>query len=315
MMRFLPFVLSCLLVLSLVPSAPAATTKKSSDSTTTEKASTKSSSTSKTSSKSKPTTKAPPKNLPEPPAAADEKGVPVVSAGSAIVVDAATGNVLHAINADQRRPVASTQKLLTALIVAESGNLDEKIRVVASDTWAEPTKLYIKPGDVYSRYDFLNILLVHSMNDVARALARDNAGSLEAFAERMNARAAQMGMHQSNFVNPNGLPAPDQYSTARDMARLALYAYRNRTLRGIMNQKSISFRYADGRVRSFDNTNRVLRSFGPCNGMKTGTTDAAGRCLISSASYGGRDVIVVVLGDNSNVWKDSYRLLAWGLSS
>jgi D-alanyl-D-alanine carboxypeptidase (penicillin-binding protein 5/6) len=245
----------------------------------------------------------------------DERGVPVVSAGSAIVVDAATGNVLHAVNADQRRPVASTQKLLTALIVAETGGLDEKVRVEASDTWAEPTKLYIKPGDIYSRYDFLNILLVHSMNDVARALARDNAGSVEAFAEKMNAKAVQMGMRESNFVNPNGLPAPGQYSTARDMARVALYAYRNRILRSIMCQKSINFRYADGRVRPFDNTNRVLRSFAPCNGMKTGTADAAGRCLISSASYNGRDVIVVVLGDNRNVWNDSYRLLSWALSS
>ena len=312
MKRFLPYLLTSLLVLGLVPSSPAATKKtpSKSDTTTTEKTPSKSPATAP--AKAKP---APKKQLPEPPAATDDKGVPAVSAGSAIVVDAATGNVLHAVNADQRRPVASTQKLLTALIVAESGNLDEKIHVVASDTWAEPTKLYIKPGDVYSRFDFLNILLVHSMNDVARALGRDNAGSLEAFADKMNAKAAQLGMRDSNFVNPNGLPAPGQFSTARDMARMALFAYRNRTLRSIMCQKSINFRYADGRVRQFDNTNRVLRSFAPCNGMKTGTTDAAGRCLISSASYGGRDVIVVVLGDNGNVWMDSYRLLAWGLSS
>jgi D-alanyl-D-alanine carboxypeptidase (penicillin-binding protein 5/6) len=306
MKRFLPFFLTSLLVLGLLPSAPAAPKKSTKSGTT-------------TSAKAKPSTKSKSsttrKSLPTPPASTDERGVPVVSAGSAIVVDAATGNVLHAVNADQRRPVASTQKLLTALIVAETGNLNEKIRVQASDTWAEPTKLYIKPGDVYSRYDFLNILLVKSMNDVARALARDNAGSVEAFAEKMNAKAAEMGMRESNFVNPNGLPAPGQYSTARDMARMALFAYRNRTLRSIMNQKSINFRYADGRVRPFSNTNQVLKNFAACNGMKTGTTNAAGRCLISSASYNGRDVIVVVLGDNGNVWNDSYRLLAWGLSS
>ena len=239
----------------------------------------------------------------------------MVTAGSAIVVDAATGKVLHEVNADQHRPVASTQKLLTALIVAESGDLDQKIRVEASDTLAEPTKLYIKPGEVYSRHDFLNILLVHSMNDVARALARDNAGSVEAFGARMNARASQLGMQNSNFVNPNGLPAPGQYSTARDMAKLALIAYRNRTLRNIVCQKSMTWHYNDGRTRVFETTNRVLKNFPPCNGMKTGTTDAAGHCLISSASYGGRDVIVVVLGDNRNVWVDSHRLLAWGLSS
>ena len=310
MTRFLSFLLSSLLVFGFVPSAPAATKKAPAASAAT----TPAKSTAST-AKSKTTTKTPAKELPEPPAVSEENGVPVVTAGSVIVVDAANGKVLHAVNADQRRPVASTQKLLTSLLIAEAGNLEEKVHVVASDTWAEPTKLYIKPGDVYSRIDFLNVLLVHSTNDVARALARDNAGSVEAFADKMNAKAAEMGMHDSKFVNPNGLPAPGQFSTARDMARLALFAYRNRLLRGIMCQKSLNFRYADGRTHMFDNTNRVLRNFAACNGMKTGTTDAAGHCLVSSASYGGRDIIVVVLGDNRNVWNDSYRLLAWGLSS
>lgn len=292
MKRILTLLLSALLILGPAASEAAPAKKK-------------------TSTTAKKTVK---KAVPEAPAV-DENGVPVISAGSAIVVDAATGKVLHAVNADQHRPVASTQKLLTALLVAETGDLDQKVYVEASDTWAEPTKLYIKPGDVYSRYDFLNVLLVKSMNDVARALARDNAGSVEAFAEKMNARARQMGMADSNFANPNGLPAPGQYSTARDMARLALFAYRNRTLRGIMSQKSITWRYNDGRVTTFSNTNAVLKNFGPCNGMKTGTTNAAGRCLVSSASAGGRDIIVVVLGDNSRVWTNSHRLLAWALQS
>jgi len=91
--------------------------------------------------------------------------------------------------------------------------------------------LYVKPGETYSRYDLMNVLLVHSMNDVARALARDNAGSIEGFAARMNAKASQLGMHNSTFVNPNGLPVPGQYSTARDMAQVALAAYHNRIIR------------------------------------------------------------------------------------
>lgn len=296
MTRFVPLLLNVLLLFSLATTAPAAPkkSKKTSDDSSSSSTSTK-------------------KEIPEAYPAVDGNGVPVVSAGSAIVVDASNGRVLHEVNADQKRPVASTQKLLTTLLVAETGDLDRKIVVEASDTYAEPTMLYIKPGNVYSRADFINILLVHSMNDVARALARDNAGSIEAFAAKMNARAAQLGMTSSNFVNPNGLPAPGQYSTARDMARLALAAYRNRTIRNIVCQKSITWHYNDGRTRVFDNTNRVLRNFPPCNGMKTGTTDAAGHCLVSSASYNGKDVIVVVLGDNRNVWVDSHRLLAWGL--
>jgi D-alanyl-D-alanine carboxypeptidase (penicillin-binding protein 5/6) len=299
MKRFVLLFLTSLMLVPLVPAASAASKK-----------------TAKTTTSTRPSTKTPAKpEVPEAFPATDGNGVPVISAGSAIVVDAATGKVLHEVNADQKRPVASTQKLMTALLVAEAGDLDRKIRVEASDTWAEPTKLYIKPGEVYSRYDFMNILLVHSMNDVARALARDNAGSVEAFAERMNAKAAQLGMQASNFVNPNGLPAPGQSSTARDMARLALAAYRNRIVRGFVCQKSMVWHYNDGRTCVFETTNRVLKNFPPCNGMKTGTTDAAGHCLISSAASGGREVIVVVLGDNRNVWVDSYRLLAWGLQS
>jgi len=241
-------------------------------------------------------------------------GVPDVTAGSVIVVDAVSGQVLHEVNADQRRPVASTQKLLTALIIAEDGGLEEKIRVEASDTWVEPTMLYIKPGNVYSRRSFLNILLVHSMNDVARALARDNAGSVENFADKMNARAAALGMRNSHFLNPNGLPAPGQYSTARDMARVAMFAYRNRAIREMVCQKSMLWHYNDGRTRLFQTTNKVLKSYPFCNGMKTGYTEAAGRCLISSASRDGRHVLVVVLGDGRDITTDSYRLLAWGLS-
>jgi D-alanyl-D-alanine carboxypeptidase (penicillin-binding protein 5/6) len=251
------------------------------------------------------------------PFAVDSDGRPPEIRGQAcIVVDARTGAVLHERNADQPRPVASTQKLLTALLVAESGELDASVRVVASDTWAEPSKLYLKPGEVYSRYRLLQILLVKSMNDVARALARDNAGSVEIFAAKMNAKARALGMQNSNFVNPNGLPAAGQYSTARDMSRVALAAYRNPVIRSIVKTKTLTWRYNDGRVKEFTNTNQVLKNWALCNGMKTGYTEASGFCLISSASYGGRDVIAVVLGDTrTGIWNDSYRLLNWALSS
>jgi serine-type D-Ala-D-Ala carboxypeptidase (penicillin-binding protein 5/6) len=243
-------------------------------------------------------------------------GVPIVHAASVIVVDAITGEVLHAKNADERRPPASTQKLLTALIIAESGGLDQKVRVAPSDTWAEPTKLYLKPGDLYTRRQLLEILLVRSMNDVARCLARDNASSVELFCLKMNRRAAELGAWNSRFANPNGLPAPGQYSTARDLARIAQAAYRNPVIRSMVSKKNIVFQYADGRTREFTNTNRVLRNYSLCNGMKTGYTDAAGFCLVASGSSDTRDAIVVVLGDKKQwVWKDAYSLLSWALTN
>lgn len=240
--------------------------------------------------------------------------VPRTRAAAVLVQDARTGEILYEKNADAPRAAASTQKLLTALIVAEDGFLDQKVVVQAEDTQAEPVRLNIKPGESYQRIDLLRALLIKSPNDVARCLARDNAGSIELFAEKMNAKARALGAIHSNFVNPNGLPIPDQYSTARDLAIIARAAYANSTIRSIVCLPQLSFRYANGRVRELKNTNKVLKQLPYCNGMKTGYTEAAGHCLIASGNIPGRDVIVVVLGDSSaGVWRDASSLLSWGL--
>jgi D-alanyl-D-alanine carboxypeptidase (penicillin-binding protein 5/6) len=239
---------------------------------------------------------------------------PIITAESAVLFDANTGRVIYKKNENERRAVASTQKLLTALIVAESGDLSAPVVIEQTDMMAAPTKLYVKTGERYTRQQLLTALLIKSPNDVARALARDNAGNLEDFAAKMNARMARMGGESSHFVNPNGLPADDQYSTARDMARIARAAYFNPLLREIMRTKHCMFRYATGKTIPLQNTNRVLRTYSFCNGMKTGYTDAAGHCLISSGSWGGKDMIAVVLGSNkARVWQESALLLAYGL--
>lgn len=231
-----------------------------------------------------------------------------------MVIDARTGEILYEKNADQHRAPASTQKLLTALIVAERGYLDQSITIMPSDTYAEPTKLGLKAGETYRRIDLLRALLVKSPNDVARALARDAGGSLEGFAQMMNQRARIAGAFNSNFRNPNGLPDPAQYSTARDLAAIARAAYANGTIRSIVSLPQYVFRFADGRTRELENTNKVLKRLPYCNGMKTGYTDAAGSCLISSAARPGRDVIVVMLGHKKpRIWQDSAALLTWAL--
>jgi D-alanyl-D-alanine carboxypeptidase (penicillin-binding protein 5/6) len=240
--------------------------------------------------------------------------VPSTRAVSVIVVDARSGEILYEKNADQVRPAASTQKLLTALIVAENGFLDRRVTVQPVDTLAEPVRLNIKPGDSYQRIDLLRALLVKSPNDVARCLARDNAGSVEAFAEVMNERARQLGATSSHFLNPNGLPVPGQYSTARDLSIIARAASANPTIRSITCLRTLVVRFANGRTRELENTNQVLKRLPYCNGLKTGYTEAAGHCLIASGTRPGRDVIVVVLGDSkSSVWRDASALLSWGL--
>jgi serine-type D-Ala-D-Ala carboxypeptidase (penicillin-binding protein 5/6) len=240
--------------------------------------------------------------------------VPNTAAGSVIVVDAHSGQVLYEKNADQYRAPASTQKLLTALIIAETGYLDQPVTVAPIDTMADPVKLNIRAGDTYRRIDLLRALLVKSPNDVARCLARDNAGSIEGFADKMNQRARELGALHSHFVNPNGLPSPGQYSTARDLSIIARAAYANPTIRSIVCLPRIVFRFANGRTRELENTNKLLQRLPYCNGMKTGYTEAAGKCLIASGARPGKDVIVVVLGDGSGrIWRDAGSLLAWGL--
>jgi D-alanyl-D-alanine carboxypeptidase (penicillin-binding protein 5/6) len=240
--------------------------------------------------------------------------VPATAAAAVIVIDARTGAVLYEKNADSQRAAASTQKLLTSLLIAERGFLDRPVTVMPTDTDAEPSKLNIKAGETYARIDLLRALLVKSPNDVARCLARDYAGSLEGFADAMNQRARELGATNSHFVNPNGLPLPGQYSTARDLSLIARAAYANPTIRSIVCLPKLVFRYANGRTRELENTNKVLTRLPYCNGMKTGYTEAAGHCLISSGARPGRDVIAVVLGDGkSRVWQDSAALLSWAL--
>lgn len=242
------------------------------------------------------------------------KVAPTTKAASVMVIDARSGEIFYEKNADSPRAAASTQKLLTALIVAERGSLDSTVVVQPVDTLAEPVKLNIKAGDSYQRIDLLRALLVKSPNDVARCLARDAAGSVEAFAELMNEKARQLGATHSHFVNPNGLPIPGQYSTARDLSIIAKAAYANPTIRSIVCLPKLVFRYASGRTRELENTNKVLKRLPYCNGMKTGYTEAAGHCLIASGTRPGRDIIVVVLGDSkAGIWRDASALLSWGL--
>jgi D-alanyl-D-alanine carboxypeptidase (penicillin-binding protein 5/6) len=236
---------------------------------------------------------------------------PGIHAKSAILIDADTGRTLYQKNADAPRQVASTQKLLTALLVVERGNLDQMVQIEAVDTNVEPTRTGMHAGQAYPRRQLLNAMLVHSCNDAAAALARDSAGSIEAFAGVMNERAAELGATSTHFVNPNGLPAP-QHSTARDMARIACAAYRHPEVREIVRQPFYPFQFNNGRVSYMDSTDKLLGRCPGVDGMKTGYTDAAGRCLITSATLNGHHFILVQLGSQTRyIFDDAATMVQW----
>ena len=236
---------------------------------------------------------------------------PAIYAQSAIMIDARSGDVLFQKNADARRVPASTQKLLSALLVTRRGNLDAPITIMPEDTRVEPTRLGLRPGERYSRRELLQSLMVKSSNDACAALARDHSGSESAFVESMNRASWSLGARSSYFVNSHGLPAP-QFSTARDIARIAFYAYRDPTLRRMMQTQLYYFRHNTGRVTRLEATNKLLKRSSAYNGMKTGYTDAAGRCFVSSGRLNGREVILVQLGSKTKfIFDDAERMMRW----
>lgn len=243
------------------------------------------------------------------------KPVPSISSKAAIVMDGVTGRILAAKNPDERRAVASTQKVLTALVTLDSGPLSDPVTVEQADTQVEPSKVYIRAGETYTRAALLKALMVKSGNDVAKALARDVAGSESAFMARMNAKAASLGMRNSLFMNPHGLTEEGQYSTARDIAILGREAYQSAVMRGFVRTRSYTFTRPSGDTKTLSNTNQLLQRLDYCTGMKTGTTRASGRCLISTGELNGRVVVIVVLGASSEpvLYQDSENLMRWSL--
>ena len=236
---------------------------------------------------------------------------PSLAAQSAIMIDARSGEVLFQKNADERRVPASTQKLLTALLVSRRGNLDAPVTIAPEDTRVEPTRLGLRPGERYTRRELLQSIMVKSSNDACAALARDHSGTEAAFVENMNRAAYSLGARNSYFVNSHGLPA-NQFSTARDIARIAFRAYRDPVLRRMMQQRVFYFRHNSGRITRLEATNKLLERSPAFNGMKTGYTDAAGRCLVSSGRLNGREVILVQLRSRTKyIFDDAQRVMAW----
>jgi len=239
-----------------------------------------------------------------------------LKADGAIVLDGYSGKPLYEKNADLPLFPASTTKVMTALLVIEEGNLDQDVEITAEDAKVGESSLGVKAGERYSRRQMLYGLMLKSANDVAHALGRDNAGTVEAFAEKMTRRARELGAKNTSFRNPHGLHDPDHYTTARDLATIARAAMEQPFFRTVVSTQKFPWVRDNPKAEVYEltNHNRLLTRFEGCTGVKTGFTNPAQGTLVSAAIREHREVISTVMHDGRlEKWEDSMLLLTYGL--
>lgn len=241
--------------------------------------------------------------------------VPAVNAKSAVVMNAQTGEVVYEKEAHVRRSMASTTKIMTAVIALESGRMLETVTVTPEMMGADGTSIGLKAGYKIRLIDLLYGLMLESGNDAADAIAVYLAGSREKFADMMNRKAAEIGMTETNFVTASGLDDENHYTTAYDMALLGSYAVKKPAFRSLCSCKSktVSFVEPDIMV-TFTNHNRLLSSYEGAFGIKTGFTKKSGRCLVSAAERNGICFVCVTLNDGDD-WNDHRKMLDFAFES
>lgn len=226
-----------------------------------------------------------------------------LSAHSAIVLCADTGDVLFEKNADERMLIASITKIMTAIVVIENSELDEEIVIKPEWSAIEGSSMYANPGESYTVRELLYGMMLNSGNDAAAALACTVCGDESAFAEKMNEKARELGLLNSSFKNPHGLDEDGHYSTARDMARLTAYCMENEDFKEIASTNCAVIKDV-----TYYNHNKLLREYDGCIGVKTGYTMAAGRTLVSCAERDGMRLVCVTLSAPDD-WNDHKYLL------
>lgn len=241
-----------------------------------------------------------------------ENEIPL-SARGAIVIDAYTGQSIYEKSADLASYPASTTKIMTALLVIEAGDLDREVEVTLEDSRIGESSLSIKPGERYTRRQMLFGLMLKSANDVAHALGRDNAGTMEAFALKMTQRARELGAMHTSFRNPNGLHHVEHYTTARDLAVITRAAMQQPFFRQVVSTRTYNWQRV-GEIWALRNHNRLLVEFPDCTGVKTGFTNPAQHTLVTAAMRDGREVIAAVLYDTrQGKWEDCKLLMTFGI--
>jgi serine-type D-Ala-D-Ala carboxypeptidase (penicillin-binding protein 5/6) len=240
---------------------------------------------------------------------------PAISAQTAALIDVKSGRILASKDGGKRMRIASLTKIMTAIVAIEEGNIRDVVTTPANAVGTEGSSIYLKSGEKMKLEDMLYGLMLRSGNDAAVAIAEHVGGSMEGFVKLMNEKAEYIGMQSTHFMNPHGLDNPNHYSTAEDMAKLTAYALRNPEFQKIVSTqvKKISWE-GENWERKLLNKNKMLRLYEGADGVKTGYTKLARRCLSSSATRNGQQLAIVTL-NAPNDWDDSMKWMDFGFAS
>ncbi|MDR3349448.1 MAG: D-alanyl-D-alanine carboxypeptidase [Acidaminococcales bacterium] len=240
---------------------------------------------------------------------------PKTDARFAILIDAYAGKVFYEKNADSKAYPASTTKILTLITALENSGRKDIVTVSANAAGAEGSSCYLRADEEYFLADIYYAMMLESGNDAAIAIAEHIGGSVKGFVQMMNRTAQDIGAYNSHFNNPSGLPDPDHYTTARDMAMIARYAIRHPAFAEIVaTDKKAWPRKNRDQPLVLKNTNELLRSYFGANGIKTGSTRSAKHCLVASAKRNGLQLIAVLFYSEPFCWNDAQKLLDYGFS-
>jgi D-alanyl-D-alanine carboxypeptidase (penicillin-binding protein 5/6) len=243
----------------------------------------------------------------------EQQPPPGISAQTAIMIEANSGEELYKKNPDQKAYPASITKIMTALLAIENGDLDKKVKVSGNAAGVEGSSIYLEAGETITLRDLVYGLMLRSGNDAAIAIAEEIGGSVNNFVMMMNKRARELGAFNTHFANPNGLHNPEHYTTVRDMALISMAAMKNPEFKKVVGVKSWIADRGEGKYNYFYNKNKVVYQYNGGTGIKIGYTKAAGRTLVASSERDGTELICVVM--NAPDWfQDTYKLMDYAYS-
>ncbi len=238
-----------------------------------------------------------------------------LSAESAVLIDAHTGDILYEKQSEKRMGMASTTKIMTALVAAESCDIDQTVDIPQNAVGIEGSSIYLYAGERFTVRELLYALLLRSANDAAAAIAIAIGGSIERFSDMMNAKAEELGLENTHFTNPHGLYEKEHYTSAYDLAVISSHLLKNETLKSIVSTVKITIPFGEAteNTRLLVNHNKMLKTYEGAIGVKTGFTKATGRCLVSAAEREGLTLIAVTLNAPDD-WRDHTEMLDFGFS-